>query len=589
MSKLRYKLMSALVVTSLISLLILSCYNVFATIRKNEADLNEYRTVLLAQFDRTMKLEVETAISLIQDVYKQQQKGLLTEEDAKKQAAELVRNLRFDGNNYFWVYQTDGVAVAMMGLANVEGKNRMDLTDPKGNKVVQDIIQLGNQPQGGYTSYWYPRPNQTEPLPKRSYNAQFKPYNWVIGSGNWIDDIDNLVAAKAEENKKKLMTSIGFTVGIGIFGLIVSAFIATFISNKIAGPVAQVAESVEQIAAGNLTAKDLTITTDDEIGVLANAFNSMKSNLRQLINEVASTADQVAASSQQLTATSEQAAIAATQVATSITDVAMGTDNQVQAVNQSTTVIEQMSVSIAQVANGIKSAADASGQTANAAKTGEKAIETAISQMSSIEKTVVDSAQVVVKLGDRSKEIGQIVDTISGIAGQTNLLALNAAIEAARAGEQGRGFAVVAEEVRKLAEQSQEAAKQIADLIGEIQQDTDRAVSAMDAGTREVKVGTDVVSTAGRTFAEIATLINRVSNQINELSAATQQLAGGSQKIVSSVRSIETITKNTAEQTQTVSAATEEQSAATEEIAASSQALAQLAQGLQNSVSKFRV
>lgn len=226
---------------------------------------------------------------------------------------------------------------------------------------------------------------------------------------------------------------------------------------------------------------------------------------------------------------------------------------------------------------------------AAAAQHGEKAIESAISQMSSIEKTVMDSASVVIKLGDRSKEIGQIVSAISAIAGQTNLLALNAAIEAARAGEQGRGFAVVAEEVRKLAEQSQEASQQITNLITEIQVDTDKAVLAMEAGTREVKIGTEVVTTASSSFMEIISSIDQVSTQINTVSSAVRQMAGGSQEIVSVIKKIEDVTKNTADQAQMVSAASQEQSAAMEEIAASSQTLAKLAQNLQGEIAKFTI
>lgn len=209
--------------------------------------------------------------------------------------------------------------------------------------------------------------------------------------------------------------------------------------------------------------------------------------------------------------------------------------------------------------------------------------------MAQLENTVNTSAEVVEKLGERSKEIGQIVDTISGIAGQTNLLALNAAIEAARAGEQGRGFAVVAEEVRKLAEQSQEAAGRIAQLIGDIQGDTDKAVVAMSEGTREVKMGADVVNAAGDMFREIVELVSQVSAQVREISAAIQQMASGSQQIVGVVQKIDRLSKSSSVESQSVSAATEEQLASMEEIAAASQTLSKLAQDLQVEVTKFRV
>lgn len=199
------------------------------------------------------------------------------------------------------------------------------------------------------------------------------------------------------------------------------------------------------------------------------------------------------------------------------------------------------------------------------------------------------SAEAVIKLGDRSKEIGQIVDTISGIAGQTNLLALNAAIEAARAGEQGRGFAVVAEEVRRLAEQSQDAAKQIADLINEIQSDTDKAVVGINEGTKEVKVGTEVVTTAGQAFRQIASLIEELSVKGQEIDLAIQKVQDDSQKIVLAINEIDKVSKNSAGQAQTVSAATEEQSASIEEIAASSQGLAKMSSALQVAIEKFRI
>jgi methyl-accepting chemotaxis protein len=279
-----------------------------------------------------------------------------------------------------------------------------------------------------------------------------------------------------------------FGIGIGIFA-----------ARRISRPVNQLAEVAQKVASGDLT-QQVKAYSQDEIGQLASAFNTMVIQLKTLIRQINTNAEQLAASSEELTASSEQSAQAANQIATSITDVAAGATEQMSAANETSAVVQQMSAGIQQMAASANQVAAQSSQAADKAKDGGAAVEKAVSQMAQIENTVNNSAAVVAKLGERSKEIGQIVDTISGIAGQTNLLALNAAIEAARAGEQGRGFAVVAEEVRKLAEQSQEAAKKIAELIGEIQGDTDKAVVAMNDGTREVKTGAEVVNAAGIAF-----------------------------------------------------------------------------------------
>lgn len=209
--------------------------------------------------------------------------------------------------------------------------------------------------------------------------------------------------------------------------------------------------------------------------------------------------------------------------------------------------------------------------------------------MISIWKTVDNSAQVVAELGERSKEIEQIVEAISGIASQTNLLALNAAIEAARAGEQGRGFAVVAEEVRKLAEQSQEAAKQIAKLISDIQGKTGEAVTAMVNGTQEVRRGTEVVDQAGRAFKDINGHVQEVAGIAQGTADGLIRLTAESQQILEGILDVKRTSQEISGQTQTISAASEEQSASVEEIAHSSQHLANLADQLQIIVAKFNL
>lgn len=423
---------------------------------------------------------------------------------------------------------------------------------------------------------------------------QIEGTNYTVAYGPLVGANGKVIGMVASAIPTAFMESISHTltyrtIGVSTFALIIVIIIAIFFVRRLLKPLQLILEKIREVAEGNLAVSRLDIQSRDEIGKLAVGFNIMLESLRELIHQVAHSSEQVAASSEELTASAEQTAQVANQVATVIGEVADGAEKQLKAVDDTASVVGQMSAGIQQIASNIDIVAGTSTKSADAAQEGSKAVEKAITQMAQIEETVTRSAQVVTRLGDRSKEIGQIVDTISGIAGQTNLLALNAAIEAARAGEQGRGFAVVADEVRKLAEQSQEAAKQIAGLINEIKIDTDSAVVAMDEGTMEVRAGADVVNNAGQSFKEFYGSINEVSIQIQEISVAIQEMASGSQQIVSSVRDIDAISKDTAGQAQTVSVATEEQSATMEEIAASSQALAKMSEELTQAVSKFKL
>jgi len=390
-------------------------------------------------------------------------------------------------------------------------------------------------------------------------------------------------------NHQQFELAIKITLGILFISFLILALIGWFIAKGITSPLHTMVLFCEKLSAGDFRNHPNELVRKDEFGQLAEALVNMRTSIRALMTSVNESAEQVAASSEELTASAEQSALASNQVAESITDVAHGTEKQLAAAHSTATVVEEISTTIQNISANANKIVAQSSQTAEKANEGNQSVNKAVNQMTSIEQTVTSSAGVVAKLGERSKEIGQIVDTISGIAGQTNLLALNAAIEAARAGEQGRGFAVVAEEVRKLAEQSQDAAKQIAELISQIQQDTDKAVTSMSDGTREVKLGTEVVNSSGKAFQEISIEIKEVSEQIRKISNEIDQVATGSQKIVQSVTQIDELSKQTSGETQTVSAATEEQSASMEEIASSSQSLANLAMKLREAVAKFQM
>lgn len=405
----------------------------------------------------------------------------------------------------------------------------------------------------------------------------------------FIEFVDNEVAARQEENHNSVLVveNSVMTLNALIFLLVIG--FSYWISRRIAKSLAGVVAVADRIADGDLMDRSLHYKGNDEIGDLVKSFQTMTERLRNLILQVSRSVEQVASSSQQLTAIAEQSAQASSQVAGSVAQVAGGAANQVSAAEHSVAVVADMSKAIHHIATTAGNVSLHSDDAAKAAVAGSETVSQATGQMQTITETVNKSAQVVQNLGISSQQIGEIVDVITGIAGQTNLLALNAAIEAARAGEAGRGFAVVADEVRKLAEQSQEAAQKIADIIRSIQAETGVAVKVMNEGASEVEQGTQSIAATGEKFNHIVTLVQSLHHQIQEISAATQQLSASSDEVVTSVNGVKSIAADTASNTQNISAVTEEQSASMEEIASSSQALSLMAADLQAAIGKFKL
>ncbi|MBP9538122.1 MAG: methyl-accepting chemotaxis protein [Negativicutes bacterium] len=406
-----------------------------------------------------------------------------------------------------------------------------------------------------------------------------------IGNTGWVIanaiDVNELYAPV-----KKMMVTL-VIMGVIIIALLVGV-ISTFTLN-ISKAIDQMKDFANKLAEGDFAKCEFNINREDEIGSLGRALVSMRDRLRDVISKVSSSAQMVAASSEELTASSDESSQSSAQIIKVITDVAMGADKQVLSVETALGTVERI---VKEIDNMSKSSAEMAGKASEMAEkagVGNQIVNKAIGQMDSLGKSVDTSSVLIGQLGERSKEIGEIVNTISGIAGQTNLLALNAAIEAARAGEHGRGFAVVADEVRKLAEQSQVSAKHISELIGKIQNDTQSVVKSMNVGTTEVKAGAEAVNNAGTIFRDIYKMIGEVNREIIATQKAVEEMIKASNEADVAVMEIEEISKKTAEGTGTASAATEEQSATIQEVAGASRALAELAQELQKLVNSFKI
>lgn len=349
---------------------------------------------------------------------------------------------------------------------------------------------------------------------------------------------ENTATAEASVAAMLVLLAVCIALGVG-FGL--------FITRIVGRPVAEIEAVAARIAGGDLTVDDIQVKSRDELGNLGNTINRMKASLKEVITRLVVSARQIAESSAQVNAQAQQTSAGATETASTIGEIA-GT-------------VEQVS------SNGQKVADQARNASAMATE-GKKGIERVTGQMASITGATNEVSGVISDLAHKSKEITQIVDVITNIADQTNLLALNAAIEAARAGEQGRGFAVVAEEVRKLAEQSGSAAGEIRALISAIQDTSAKAVTAMDAGARDVAAGTAIVAEAGEGFGNIIASVESLSVQMQDVAAAAEQMSSA---------------------VQNVAAGAEEQTAAMEEVSAAVETLSGLAEELKGLADKFKI
>jgi len=373
-----------------------------------------------------------------------------------------------------------------------------------------------------------------------------------------------------------------------VVGILAGFIIAFLIAFSVYMPLRRIGDAVEKTSEGDLT-QHIPTRANDEPGRLARMVNVMVEKMSDLIKKTNELIQNVSQSSSQLLTSSEMSAATMESMNSRANEMRASATVQAELTNRSKVAIGEMSAAIQQVAENAQEVSGSAISATSRAQEGEQQIEKAINQMNVISHTVNSTATIVEGLGFKSQEIGQIVDLITNIATQTNLLALNAAIEAARAGEQGKGFAVVAEEVRKLAEESGEAAKRIADLIKEIQGEANRAVSAMQDGTREVANGTEVVSSAGEAFEHIIQAVSTVNEQIQEMSAASQEMAASAETAIDSIEKTTDAAEGNSQIAENISQLAQEQMAGIEEINASLDKLNLIIGDLQGAVSYFKV
>jgi len=321
-------------------------------------------------------------------------------------------------------------------------------------------------------------------------------------------------------------------LAFAICGSIIGILVAFFIVRSITGGMARMVALIQHIAGNNLAVDDMQVVSEDEIGKAGIALNKMKNSLREMIQSIASTAEHVASASEE--------------ISSSATQQAQGSETQKDQTSQVATAMQEMSSTVLQVSDNSNKAAEAARKAADTAKHGGSIVEETLTKMRRIAESVGATAKKMEELGKSSDQIGRIIGVIDDIADQTNLLALNAAIEAARAGEQGRGFAVVADEVRKLAERTTTATKEIAQMIKNIQDETKVAVTAMEAGTKQVEEGVTSTATAGDSLRQIIDMSNQVGEMITHIATAATEQSSATEQVNNNMDQIAQLVKESA-------------------------------------------
>ncbi|WNS75795.1 methyl-accepting chemotaxis protein [Bacillus sp. DTU_2020_1000418_1_SI_GHA_SEK_038] len=536
-----------------------------------------------------LKNSVKQTIELINTMDQEVKMGRISLEEAQEYVKVSIlgekladgtrpinKNINLGENGYFYIIDEKGMQVADPYL---EGTNTWDYKDSEGEYFFQKMIKAVQTQGSIYIDTMWELPDKPGEMALNVSYAELEPtWGWIVCTNSFYQDFNQ------RANDIVTVLAITLAVSLAVGGIIIILF-----SRMISNPLVKLANQVKQVADGDLTMDVLNVKNKDEIGVLVQGFHQMVQNIKMLISQIMFMSQQVATSSEQLTANAEQNAKTTEQIVSAIQEVASGSEAQTAGAEDTVRKMSGMDIGLQSVAANCVEVSQEAEKSSIQAEEGNVSLQHLVSQMKMIRSTVEQSNSSIKKLNDRSLEIGNILEIIRRIADQTNLLALNAAIEAARAGEQGRGFAVVAGEVRLLAEQSTNSVQHIANIIQEIQAETEKSVHTMDVVNAEVDTGLDIAKETEQKFQEILSSLRHVANQIQDVSTTSQQMSASSQEITASAEEMSRIAQNSSDYSRSVAAASEEQLASMEEIAASASSLSDLAEEMQALVSKFRV
>ncbi|MFT5708278.1 MAG: methyl-accepting chemotaxis protein [Oceanospirillaceae bacterium] len=541
------KLISNLSVRYKLSLIIL-LFSALILILELSNLTNMREQLEISKADQSKEI-VMSASNIANHFYTQYKKGDIPEAQARKSALEAISAMRYDDQNYVFISDLNAYMISHPIKPQLNGKDMSNTSDPHGFKLFAEFAKLAKKQGGGMITYYWPKPEFIDPIEKITYIHLMKEWGWVIGTGVYVDDLDQIFYQEL----------INVIILLSLLMPII-LIVAVIISRNITGPIAQINEAMQRMALGDFTVI-ATYTSRDEIGHLAKNLNTTTHALSDLIKQVESSCLLIKQSTQSAAVTTVQ--------------TFDGINRQKDQTEALAAAVNEMSLTAQEVAHTANLTADHSRSANGAAQQGREIVESTIGRINLVSAEMQSLLVTMEQLQQDTEEVETILNVISNISDQTNLLALNAAIEAARAGDQGRGFAVVADEVRQLAKRTQESTSQIREL-------NERLKSAFTNAVTIVEKGHEYTQHSTSSAQDASDYINTISLKINEILEMNDQVANsaGQQSIVA-----EEINQSIS----TISNIAEETSLGANEIAQASQSLADMSIQLETHLQKFKV
>ncbi len=592
MKSIKVKILAAVLFNVALVALIVGGIGFWTIYQQNMDRVAQLEDLMYANYDAQIKDHTDTLVSALNGIKQQRATGVITAEQEKVLAADVVRQAKYGKEGYFWADTTEGINVVLLGKADVEGTSRIDLTDKKGVKIIQEFQKLTSANGEGYLDYQFPKSGATEPSPKRGYVKLDKDLGWMIGTGNYVDDIETFLADQRAQTKEEFSKSI-LMMSISFLGVILlSGFSALVMSNSISRPILRVTELVDKTA--RLDVVDDSSYNDvlrytDETGVIARAVANLREVLRSTVVSIKKDSGILEETSENLGSVTRSGTESIKGVASAVQDYASGAQDQASDAQHSAELLSYLAKDIE---SSVKRAETLRELTATAETTNRssvQAIEELSEKFSSARKATEELDANVLVLSERSSQIGNIVATIQSIAGQTNLLALNAAIEAARAGEAGRGFAVVADEIRKLAEQTSKSTDQIEGIISDILQEIGETRDNMEFSKSAVLSASEVMEKVSVAFKAIESSMGETLGQLDSLSGSIENIDSRKNGVMDAIAGISAVTEENAAASEEIAATMETQSDLMQEIHGSAENIAAISRRLGELIARFKV